>query len=217
MAPPTAITGAGARGQTLFDQHQAPDGCTRHDNCWQRQLRQLAEDGVDVAKETALVDVYAQHLGQLIDNDHATYTRLKTGEYRVGNKTGEETESQDAGGQQHQTHQHREGRCRGEQCGVRIRSRCVTDRSRRQYRDGGCGGYAKICRGAQQRVYQRGDKRRVQTHLYRQSGNGGIGHGLGDHHRRSGQTCGHVGGEPVALVIRKPGAPADHDLLSTIG
>ena len=61
-----------------------------------------------------------------------------------------------------------------------------------QDRQRGGGADAEHARRTQQRVDQHRNEGRVQAHRHRQPGHGGIGHGLGQHHRCRDQAGDHV-------------------------
>lgn len=50
--------------------------------------RRLRGDGRQVLEETGLVNVQAEQLGQLVDDDHQTDAGLETRQHRVGDEVG---------------------------------------------------------------------------------------------------------------------------------
>ena len=84
------------------------------------------------------------------------------------------------------------------------------ERARGEDGERGGGADAQGPRGAEGRVDDHGHERRVEPDLDGQSGDGRVGHGLGDDHGGGGQARQHVRFQPGPLVPRDPGGGRDH-------
>ena len=73
-----------------------------------------------------------------------------------------------------------------------------------QDRQGRRGADAERTRGCEDRVDHHRHEGRVEPDLHRQPGDPGIGHGLGDHNRRGGQTGDQVQLQPFHSVTVEP-------------
>ncbi len=134
----------------------------------------------------------AQQFRHLIEHDHEADPGLEACQHRRGNEVGDESQAQEARQQQH----------RADQCGQRGRRRDqlrrVAIRHDQSELRGGqdcqrCSGAdAQHARSAEQRVDEHRDEGGVKTDRDRQSGDGRIGHGLGQDDRGGRETGNHV-------------------------
>ena len=181
-----------------------PEEHRQHDDC-QNQRREarlgnMLQDGKDVVEETALLNVYAQQLGYLVDQDDQADARLEPGQDRVGDEIGQEPQPEQTGQQQKGAGQQGQRGCRGHQ------ARRVSV----GYRQGQLGGredgegrgaaHAQRARSPQDGINEHGYERHIKSRLYRQPGDNGEGHGLGNHDGGRSQSGQHIEAEPFLLV-----------------
>jgi hypothetical protein len=188
------------------DQHEQQHG---ERECHNGEGRELASDRGEVIEESGLLDVNAEQLRDLVHHDHQPDAGFESGEHRLGDEIGDETESQHCGRHECHAHEHRERRARNDQrARVPIRhgpaefgSREDRDRRRRAHAQG--------TRRAEQRVDHHRHDRGVQADLQRQARDRGVGHRFGNNHRGRRQAGNGVGSKPLALVMSQPGDAAD--------
>ena len=75
---------------------------------------------------------------------------------------------------------------------------------RRQNGDRGAGAHAERPGGPEHRIDQHRQEGRVESHLHRQAGDGGVGHRLRNDHRGSRQAGDHVQSQPFLAVLLDP-------------
>jgi hypothetical protein len=107
MPTATATSGAGARQEALEPedqpehgerQHQGGDGCLRH----------VLEDRQQVPEESGLLDMDAQQLRDLIDDDDQADAGFEAGQHGLGDEVGDEAEPQRSRERRNRPDQHRQ-------------------------------------------------------------------------------------------------------------
>ena len=142
----------------------------------------------DVPEKSLLGDVDAEQLRNLIEHDHHPDARLEAGEHRGRNEVRDEAEPKHRCPDQQRARQRSERRGRGDQlAGIAVRDRqsqlrACEDCKRRRRTD------AENTRCAQQRVNDHRDEGGVEPDAHRKSGDGRIGHRLGQHDGRRRQA-----------------------------
>ena len=169
-----------------------------------REFRDVRDDRGDVAEEALLVDVDAEQLGQLVDDDDEADPRLESGQHRFRNEIGQESEPQDARSEEHRADENGERRRRGERIERRVRPQRFADRGRAQDRDRRGGADAQQARGAQNGVDGHRHQRREQARLHGQLRDGRVGERLRHDDGRGREAGYQVRGEVPAPVAFAP-------------
>ena len=178
--------------------HDRPDSHGR-----ERGLRQPLDDGKQVVKQRAFVEMNAEQLRQLIHDDHDADASLEADQHRLRNEIRDEAQPQQSRQDEDGPYQERQRRRRRHQGGRIARARLLKCR-RDQDREGGRRADTERTRRAQQGIDQHRQKGRIEPDLNRQAGDGRIGERLRNDDRRHGQPRDGVGPQPLLSVVAKP-------------
>ena len=159
---------------------------------------QVVRHGDQVPEEARLLDVNAEQLRDLVHDDHQADAGLEAGEHGFGNEVGDKPEPQQRGAAP-------AWRRRGSQASRRPPISSAGTAAGHRLTELGCcengdrrrGADAQRPRGAQQRVDDHRHERRVEAHLHRQAGDGGVRHRLGDHDGGRDQAGDDVRSQPI--------------------
>jgi len=196
--------GRGPAGPQFLDDHESGNGQDACCERCERRVGQIQTDGLDVVKEGALLEVDAEDLGQLIDDDHDADAGLESDQHGLGDEVGDEPEAQNRGHDQDGAHHQRECR-RGLEQGGRITiGNDTPELGDCQDRDGRARAHTQHARTAQHGVDDHGHEGRVQAYLDRKTRDSGVRHGFRDDDRRSRQPGDDVGAQPFLAVTADP-------------
>ena len=147
----------------------------------ERGFRQVLREAQEVAEEAVLGDVEAEEFRDLVADDDEPDPGLEAGQDRRGDEVRDEPQPQDRGGDQEQSGQRGQRRGRGDQpAGVAV-GYGEGEFGRDQNREGRRRADAQHARGSEQRIDGHRDEGGIEPDADRQAGDGGVGHGLGEH------------------------------------
>ncbi len=170
-----------------------------------------------VAEEALLVDVDAEQLGHLVDDDDEAHPRLESGQHRFRNEIGQEAHAQDSRADEHQADQHGERGGGGKRIEPGVVAQRFADRRRAQDRDRRGGADGEQTRRTEHGVHDHRHQRREQARLHRQLRDGRVGERLRHDDRGGCQSREQVRGKCLAPIARLDNCFFHSDLPSNHG